>query len=1055
MATFVNFLRLTELATGEGSGSWGTTTNQSLELIGEALGYATQQVFGSDADATTTIADGASDPARAMYFKITSAGSLTATRTCTIAPNTVSRVMFIENATTGSQSIAISQGSGANVTIATGKTAVVYLDGAGSGAAVVDAMAGVDPGVTDTLAEVLTAGNTTTTDQKIQFRDTGIYINSSADGQLDIVADTEIQIAATTVDVNGNLDVSGTTVSAGKITADAGIDIDNINIDGTTLALSSGDLTLDVAGDIIFDADGDDFIFAAAGTNIGKITNSSSDFLIRSLVQDKDIIFKGDDSGSVITALTLDMSAAGAATFNSSITLANTLSISSASTSGFLQASSNVLQFGTSSDDPIDFYANNTLRMSLNTDGKLLIGDSASHTSDLLQIETPASGGGHGIQIRRNDSNTSQGIGHILFGNNTDTDLAKLAAGTDGANDAGYLILATQPTGGSLTDRLKIGSTGSVVFNESGADADFRVESDSNANAIFMDASTSYVGINRTPSVELDVQRISTSYPLRISASDGSARTMVFADSAGSPSRVNWLVGAQYNTDNGWELTPSTANGGYTFTNRVLTAYANGNLTVNENGIDADFRVESDSNANMLFVDGGANRVGVGTGSPATSLSIETSGTQNTVSPIVTGQTSGVTYGGLYTVRDGAGDQRGLALQVYTANVGLNEVIRIASDGAATFNSTIAATSATFTTADNLPQLQLISTDADNNIGPVLDLWRNSGSPADGDDIGRIYFYGENDASQKIEYVMMRSSISDVTDGTEDSQFQIYTYVAGSQSDRLHMNPNETIFNESSRNVDFRVESDGNTNMLMVDGELNSVGIGTNGGTTGSLVVQSNSGAGGISIIGRSNGGIGGITLYDDDGSTSVGYIQGRADDAQMRFWGTQSNGSLSFATNNTERMRISADGEVTQPYQPAFSVTVNAAQNNIATNTDVVVVWGAETFDVGSNFSASEFRAPVTGKYQLNLLLRLNNIDTAADYYIISFFSSNRNYRFIYDPGGFSGDPNYWATSLSVLADMDANDTVYITINQSGGSAQTDVDVGNTYSRFSGYLVA
>ena len=69
--------------------------------------------------------------------------------------------MFIENATTGSQSIAISQGSGANVTIATGKTAVVYLDGAGSGAAVVDAMALVDPGVTDTLAEVLVAGNVT------------------------------------------------------------------------------------------------------------------------------------------------------------------------------------------------------------------------------------------------------------------------------------------------------------------------------------------------------------------------------------------------------------------------------------------------------------------------------------------------------------------------------------------------------------------------------------------------------------------------------------------------------------------------------------------------------------------------------------------------------------------------------------------------------------------------------------------------------------------------------------------------------------------------------
>ena len=225
MATYVNDLRLKEIATGDESGTWGTSTNTNLELIGEALGYGTQEVFSSDADATTTIADGASDPARAMYFKITSGVSLTATRTCTIAPNTVSRVMFIENATTGSQSITISQGSGANVTIATGKTAVVYLDGAGATAAVVDAMAGVDPGVTDTLAEVLVAGNTSggtnielSTTDKVQFRDTAIYINSSADGQLDIVADTEVQIATTTVDLNGILDVSGNTTLGADVT---------------------------------------------------------------------------------------------------------------------------------------------------------------------------------------------------------------------------------------------------------------------------------------------------------------------------------------------------------------------------------------------------------------------------------------------------------------------------------------------------------------------------------------------------------------------------------------------------------------------------------------------------------------------------------------------------------------------------------------------------------------------------------------------------------------------------------------------------------------------
>jgi hypothetical protein len=231
MATYVNNLRLTELATGEGSGTWGTTTNTSLELIGEALGYNTQNCFSSDADATTTVADGATDPARAMYFKVTSSATLSATRTLTIAPNTLSRVMFIENATTGSQSIAISQGSGANVTIATGKTAVVYLDGAGSTAAVVDAMAGVDPGITDTLAEVLVAGNTT--------------------------GGTDIQFSA-----------------------------------GDNITNASGDFTIDIAGDITLDADGGDFIrFQDAGTDIGSLYNSSNNFSISNLRKQKLIYY--------------------------------------------------------------------------------------------------------------------------------------------------------------------------------------------------------------------------------------------------------------------------------------------------------------------------------------------------------------------------------------------------------------------------------------------------------------------------------------------------------------------------------------------------------------------------------------------------------------------------------------------------------------------------------------------------------------------------------------------------------------------------------------------
>jgi hypothetical protein len=106
--------------------------------------------------------------------------------------------------------------------------------------------------------------------------------------------------------------------------------------------------------------------------------------------------------------------------------------------------------------------------MRIDSSGKLLIGDTASHVDDLLQIETPASGGGHGIQIRRNDSNADQGIGRIMFGNNTDTDLATISAKTDGSSDAAALLFSTQPNSGSSTERMRVSSDGDIRINTTG-----------------------------------------------------------------------------------------------------------------------------------------------------------------------------------------------------------------------------------------------------------------------------------------------------------------------------------------------------------------------------------------------------------------------------------------------------------------------------------------------------------------------------------------------------------------------------------------------------------
>ena len=306
-SSYVNDLRLNEMATGDASGTWGTTTNTNLELIGEALGYGTEGITTNADTHTSTIADGATDPVRAMYVEYT--GTLDSACTITIAPNTVNRMQFIENGTSGSQNIIISQGSGANITIPPGDVKAVYLDGAGSGAAVVDAFASLnvvdlkvqdDLTVTDdviiggdidlegsidvngtanldvvdidgavnmattalvtgvlttTAATVFNGGfasnadSTMGTDKKIQFRDAAIHISSSADGQLDLVADTEIQIAATTIDINGAINASGEIIAAsldisGAIDVDGTANLDVVDIDGAVDMAS----TLAVAG---------------------------------------------------------------------------------------------------------------------------------------------------------------------------------------------------------------------------------------------------------------------------------------------------------------------------------------------------------------------------------------------------------------------------------------------------------------------------------------------------------------------------------------------------------------------------------------------------------------------------------------------------------------------------------------------------------------------------------------------------------------------------------------------------------------------------------------
>jgi len=158
----------------------------------------------------------------------------------------------------------------------------------------------------------------------------------------------------------------------------------------------------------------------------------------------------------------------------------------------------------------------------------------------------------------------------------------------------------------------------------------------------------------------------------------------------------------------------------------------------------------------------------------------------------------------------------------------------------------------------------------------------------------------------------------------------------------------------------------------------------------------------------------------------------------------------LIFGVNETEQMRIDSSGRVTMPHQPAFNVEPSSTVSNIPLG-ETTVAFATEIFDQGSNFASNTFTAPVTGKYQLNAMVRLNSLDSAAGYYILKINTSNRNYIYIIDPD-FGQDAVYWSLSSSVLADMDAGDVSTVSVSQSGGTSQTDI-IASGYTRFSGYL--
>lgn len=253
-SSFDNNLRLAEMATGDQPGTWGTQTNTNLSLITDAFKYGSEAIANAST-ATITMQNATADDARSFYLKCTGGGQAC---TVTLAPNTVSKVWIIENAT--SYTLTFSQGSGANIAVAAGATKMIVTDGGGSSAAVYDALEDLNLGGTPTMTN-LTVTSSVTADAI-----TAPTLTGSTSVKTPLIEYTDGDDAITIADGGGITAAAGITSTAAANTfgATSFNDADITNVGNISVDSVKGDADPDTA--ITFSTD-DTVRFTCGGTS--------------------------------------------------------------------------------------------------------------------------------------------------------------------------------------------------------------------------------------------------------------------------------------------------------------------------------------------------------------------------------------------------------------------------------------------------------------------------------------------------------------------------------------------------------------------------------------------------------------------------------------------------------------------------------------------------------------------------------------------------------------------------------------------------------------------
>jgi hypothetical protein len=753
------------IGTGEQSGTWGSTTNTNLELLDTALdGQVTVTLSSTGSSGSPNalpISDGSNSDGRNRLITFNDGSDLGGTAYVQLTPNDAEKIIYVRNSLSGSRSILLFQGTynaSNDYEVPAGTTAVVFFNGAGTGAvaanvfnnAFFDSLRLGGVSVTAILDEDDMSSDSATalaTQQSIKK-----YVDDKAAAQ-----DTLAEVLA-----NGNT-TGGTDI---VVSVD-----DVISLDNGTNALPSLTTTGDLNTGLYFPAADE------VGLTVGGTQRLN------------------------VSATGVDVTGALEVTTTALVTGVLTTTAATAFNGGFATAAEGLAYFDLGAYSAT---ASNNAGFRIRSSASAAAGEWAGMT---FQATTGDSSGTY----------WQQGI-------------------VSGAGSyASDFVIKSSTGASSMAERLKINSVGGLittpaagghaVFNESGANSDFSVESVNNSNMLFVDAADNRVGIGTGAGMGSTLSVVGSAGTGGALATFGSGNDSALlaigtSNSNGAGGSQTWSNGANYahaitfgNVNNG-RVQSRTAASIYT---SDVTTYGRGNLNFatkgtsddadpvrrmsilvaggfryynpagngtvwNEDGVDADFRVESDSNTHMLFVDAGTNSVKINSNST----------TYDGGAPFQIGYNTTTTYGP----------------NIQTDN---RTYVHFTGAGGGSANNSY------------IHGYQIGNPASGSYLRVAPGLSNNIVSGVQQGQDGLLYVYNSGKATGDADYTPTISHRIDF--GTGGS----------------------VVFNEPSADIDFRVESDSKTHILFVNAGTNRIGMGTND-PTGSLHLKDVTDNGGADV---------------------------------------------------------------------------------------------------------------------------------------------------------------------------------------------------------------